>query len=395
MVDRPLRFLHTSDLRLDSPLEGASQVPAALRELFRDAPLLAARRLFDHAVAQRVDFIVLAGNVIDLSRAGPSELALLVEQFQRLAAEGIAVYWAGGATDSPEAWPTSLPLPPSVKRYPRGRCESFTHCRADGGAIASIIGYSTSAEGRIPLDIRPSTAGLPSIAVVPGEVDTDLSTRGIDYVALGSRSGSPQGRSPGEPGLHGAALVEIEVGQPPRMTPLDCDVVRWCDLEINAGAHTGREPLERLLAEHAQRLVDAGPGRPLLASWRIAIQGPVPATVHRSRLAADLLAWLRAEYGQRVPPIWSVSLVIDTAAPRSTDFRSDSVVSHYLGELERLAALGSPSAGAALVLPIVSGSPTGELHRFLSIADPPAWDDVVREAALLGTDLLTAEEDAG
>src|SRR5262245_35055356 len=105
MSQRPFRFLHAADLHLDRQPADIAEVPEQLADLLIDCPLRAAERLFDAAIDQRVDFVILAGDVIDPARCSPRELLFLVEQFQRLKGRNIAVYWCGGANDSAAAWP--------------------------------------------------------------------------------------------------------------------------------------------------------------------------------------------------------------------------------------------------------------------------------------------------
>ena len=59
------RFLHASDLHLDRPPRGLAEVPDHLRSVLAEAPYRAAERVFDAAVKERVDFVVLSGDVID------------------------------------------------------------------------------------------------------------------------------------------------------------------------------------------------------------------------------------------------------------------------------------------------------------------------------------------
>ena len=56
MPGEPFRFLHASDLHLEQPLAGLDEIPDHLRDRLVDAPLAAARSVFDAAVAEAVDF---------------------------------------------------------------------------------------------------------------------------------------------------------------------------------------------------------------------------------------------------------------------------------------------------------------------------------------------------
>ncbi len=95
MSNRSFRFLHAGDFHLERPLMGVAEVPDHLRDLFLEAPYLAARRVFDAALAEDVRFVVLTGGICVPSAAGPRGPLFLAEQFVRLAERGIGVYSAG------------------------------------------------------------------------------------------------------------------------------------------------------------------------------------------------------------------------------------------------------------------------------------------------------------
>ena len=94
-----LRLLHASDLHLERPIYGLAEVPDQLHDLLIDAPYRAAEQVFEAALAEDVDAVLLAGDVLDVDRAGPPAIMLLLEHFARLSDRGIPVYWAGGKVD--------------------------------------------------------------------------------------------------------------------------------------------------------------------------------------------------------------------------------------------------------------------------------------------------------
>src|SRR5262245_15288823 len=115
MSFEPVRFLHASDLHLEQPPYGLADIPEHLRSRLIEAPYSAATRLFDAAVAEKVDFVILAGDVLDLHAAGARGLLFLADQFTRLAERNIDIYWAPGEVDLPERWPAAtVPLPANV-----------------------------------------------------------------------------------------------------------------------------------------------------------------------------------------------------------------------------------------------------------------------------------------
>ncbi len=60
-----MKFIHTADLHLDSPLRGLASYPDAPAERLRTATRDAFRNLVSLAADEQVDFMVIAGDVYD------------------------------------------------------------------------------------------------------------------------------------------------------------------------------------------------------------------------------------------------------------------------------------------------------------------------------------------
>lgn len=60
-----MKFIHTADLHLDSPLRGLSSYADAPAEWLRTATRDAFQNLVSHAIDEQVDFVVIAGDVYD------------------------------------------------------------------------------------------------------------------------------------------------------------------------------------------------------------------------------------------------------------------------------------------------------------------------------------------
>src|SRR5512145_1619306 len=103
MSHTPFRFLHASDFHLEQPLTGLADVPEHLRELILDAPYTSVAKVIETAMLDGVAFVVLSGDIVEPLLAGPRGLLFLIEQFEKLAAKEIEVFWAGGAVDPPDA----------------------------------------------------------------------------------------------------------------------------------------------------------------------------------------------------------------------------------------------------------------------------------------------------
>ena len=91
MSGHSLRFLHTSDVHLEQPLYGVAEIPDHLRDTFLDAPFQAVQQIVDLAIEHEVDFVLLAGDVVQFHQSGPRAAMFLADQFRRLDIKGISV----------------------------------------------------------------------------------------------------------------------------------------------------------------------------------------------------------------------------------------------------------------------------------------------------------------
>ena len=95
-MSETLKFIHASDLHLDVSISGLLELPQHLIEVLANAPYHAATKIVDTAVAERVDFVLLAGDLFDIESNNARSAAFLLNQFRRLNEKGIEVYWVAG-----------------------------------------------------------------------------------------------------------------------------------------------------------------------------------------------------------------------------------------------------------------------------------------------------------
>lgn len=413
MSNWPFRFVHAGDFHLEQPPQGVAEVPDHLRELFLEAPYWAAQRVFETVLSEEAEFLILSGDVLNPRHTGPRGPLFLVEQFGRLAQREIPVYWAGGRTDPPDAWPSAITLPENVRRFPRGRLEEFVHQR-DAVPLARLIGVSRDRERKVRasrFDADP--AGLFSIAVVHGSAEAAaLQPRGIHYWALGGRHdrstlfsspqvahypGSPQGRRPEEDGAHGCTLVQVDQQQP-RTSLVPTDVMRWLSQRVVVDEVTTRDDLETLLRERMQTLIETTPGVDLLVSWTVAGSGPLLGQLRRGSLATELLGWLRSEYGFGPPAAWSLALEVELPAALPPEwYEQETIRGDFLRAIRQLQVNSAEPLDLDSYL--AEEHLAGTDQRFapvpapaVTIADKQTRQRVLRQAAWLGVDLLSGEE---
>lgn len=421
MANRPFRFIHASDFHLDAVPHGIADVPDSLRDALVDAPYRAATRVFELAIHEHVDFVVLAGDILSPPEAGPRGWAFLVDQFQRLGENGIVVYWAGGEVDPPDSWPASIDLPANVHVFGSQRVERVTY-EADEEPICHVLGVSSSPRGRIrAAEFVPPDDGLFSLAVVHGRAEAEqLARQPIQYWALGGRHeretltmsttvaqhcGTPQGRSPDELGPHGCLVVQVDDEGRARSTFVPTDAVRFLHeaLTLPASAQVDRlqrelaerEELQRMLAARAQSLLANHTGPDLLVSWAIRAPESVSLQLRSGTLASDLLGRLRADFTVRRPALWSTALCAARDASVLGQLPGDLFDQEtILGEFLRTARAWERDPLTPIDLEPLVGPGFAALadSADIGLTEVGLRNEVLGEVARLGVDLLSPGE---
>ena len=318
MSGEPIRFIHAADLHLEQPMSGIGPVPDALKASLIDAPFAAAARVFETARLERVDFVVLSGDIVHPVMAGPGGLCFLVDQLEELAALQIPVYWGGGRVDRFHQWPKAAVLPEKVFRS--ASRDVRTHPFYRGGEVAALIQLS-GYQGRGALDgslFSCGEQGPPVIAVGYGDLKPSKSTtQAVHYWALGGRHqrsteelgnsilhypGTPQGRSPAETGVHGCSLVEIDSRCRIETQLVECDGVQWIRRELRLTASTSRRKMERQLVELTKDLLAETRNQPQLVQW--AIGGTDRVSWTSPTVAAEVMAMLRQRFASAAADLW-------------------------------------------------------------------------------------------
>ena len=256
-----MKFIHAADIHLDSPLVGLQFYEGAPVDEVRGATRRALENLIELAVAEKVDFVLLAGDLYDGDWKDYNTGLFLSNQMSRLREEGIRVFIISGNHDAASQITRHLRMPDNVKflsvRNPETvkieklglaihgqgyAARAVTEDMAGGYPLASPHHFNigllhTSLDGR---------EGHESYA--PTNVSSLLS-KGYDYWALGhvhAREivckepwivfpGNIQGRHIRETGPKGCMLVEEQDGRVVRVEHRELDVMRWAVAVVDAG----------------------------------------------------------------------------------------------------------------------------------------------------------------
>lgn len=202
----PFRFVHTADIHLDSPLRSLAMRNGDLAELVGDASRQAFVSIVDLCLAERVDALVIAGDLYDGDQTSMKTARFLASQMTRLHQAGISVFKIRGNHDALSRISKQLVFPDTVTIF-GGRSQSVL--QTAGGLDVMVHGvsfaspkapdsllpkYSAPREGAVNVGImHTSLAGSPGHDVYAPCNATDLHAHGFDYWALGHIHGRMEG----------------------------------------------------------------------------------------------------------------------------------------------------------------------------------------------------------
>jgi DNA repair exonuclease SbcCD nuclease subunit len=248
-----MKFIHTADIHLDSPLYRLEAYEGAPVEEVRQASRRAFENLIDLAIEESVDFVLIAGDLFDGDWKDYNTGLYFIKQAGRLSDARIQVFIVSGNHDAAGKMTRSLPYPDNVHvlswRKPETRIIDHLKVAVHGQSFSKVavtdnlaIDYPEPVPGHFNIGLLHTSltgrAGHENYA--PCSLD-DLLYKGFDYWALGHVhqfemvsqeppiifSGCIQGRHVRETGAKGCVLVTAEDGEPLEITRHDMDVIRW------------------------------------------------------------------------------------------------------------------------------------------------------------------------
>ena len=342
-VTTSFRFLHAADIHLDSPLKGLAGQEGNAAERVRTATREALARLVALAIDEKVDFLVIAGDLYDGNWRDYQTGLFFVGQMGRLNSAGIPVYLLHGNHDAESQITRRLELPGNVRVFGTRKPETFVVEELNVAIHGQSFRQREVTDNLVP-DYPAPMPGAFNIGVLhtglggkgghanyaPCSLD-DLVNKGYDYWALGHVHraevlhesphivfpGNLQGRHIRETGAKGARLVTVDDNEIAGLVSVPCDVVRWTVLKVPMNDADGmgdvtdgvRAALESAVAKEAD-------GR--LLACRVVLEGRTE--VHARLVASEdqVLAEVRAgalALGDEVAWIERVVIATDPVSP--------------------------------------------------------------------------------
>lgn len=397
--------------------------------------------IVDCAIDEGVDLVALSGDVVDQANRYYEAVGPLEAGIRKLATRGIpTVAVAGNHDHDVLPWLAESLAPEDFRLLGRGgRWERFTYERdgrpalhIDGWSFPQhrhtddpLRGYSLEGGGAVPvLGLLHADLDAPRSVYAPVAL-ADLRSRPVGFWLLGhvhaprhlqdGRSqilypGSPQAMDPGEPGVHGAWLLEIDGGGRFVTRHVPLATVRYETLAVDLEGVADERGLGLRVREAVQarleRCVEDGCGPLRYLALRLVLSGRT--AVHREIEAAaeSIVADLRPEHAgvmavvERVTTVARPSLDLDALARAgdATGLLARLVLEIERGqdgtgtgsaELERLVRAAARAATDARSAAAYSALPREE-------AEMPADEArrVLTDQALVLLDTLLAQKEA-
>ena len=343
----PFCFLQASDFRLDTPCYGVLNLPDELRDRFVDARYIAAERVFDAAIQHDVDFLVLAGGLLDARLPGLRGPWFLSEQFRRLADHGIDIYWAGSTFETRDRWPAHAEIPANVRQL-SVESSGIVHRRQDE-PVARLLSippgkletFQIGESLDFTIAVQPRTTSVPQ-----------RWNAGIDYWALGGQShheteqvgevvahfaGSPQGRSPAESGRHSCSLIHVDASGKVQIDPLATNVVRWHHEYVRAETAATWSALEQQLQQAQAEFALDSAAEIVLIQWTVSGSGLAVQRLLEPEYHAQLLGCLNAEQSRQNPARWTIGIDVRIDASDADAWqKQQTTLGAFLRELQEM-----------------------------------------------------------
>ncbi|MFM7975522.1 MAG: exonuclease SbcCD subunit D [Pirellula sp.] len=403
MGKESIRFLHAGDFHLERPMQDLTDIPEHLKAALVDAPWKAAEAVFESAIVENVDFVLLTGDLLNPISTGASGPAFLLDQFERLAQRNILVYWAGGSVDEPDRWPEAVSLPSNVHYFSKKEVESVVF-RRNGSALATILGRSSDGRESIrSAEYQCDADGTYVIALAHGNADRDsLLSERIDFWAIGNDHnrktlhgeaphmrvcGTTQGRGFSEEGAHGFWTVEVDGTHDAQITTTDVDHFRYITQTLDVEDLAMGRDMRELMSKRISRLQSEHGTRHLIVRWRVELDLENAAMVGPEAID-EILGWLRREYSHGACSVWSTEIEILSPKSYPSKWQEEDTI---LGDFLRTSQEHRKSLGQHLNLkPLLESETLGTTawQQLLIDDTPSVTGSALDRATLLGVDML-------
>ena len=302
-----MRFIHCADVHLDTPLQGLAQYPGAPVSEIRNATRRAFEKVLEAAVTEKVDFLVIAGDLYDTGLKSFESALFFNKQMARLKDAGINVYLIYGNHDAASKLIKQLRPPGNVHIFRTTEPQTFSNnelrvaIHGQSFATPEVIEdlaakYPPPVPGFFNIGVlHTNLAGISEHANYAPCTLEMLKNKGYQYWALGHvhnrqilcndpyivYPGNIQGRHGKEQGEKSCVLVTVSEAGAVSIDTISTSAVPWFQADIDASdCQTADEVYEKLRIELEQMLSRS---KERVTAVRLRVVGTTEAHVELSR----------------------------------------------------------------------------------------------------------------
>ncbi len=349
-----LKFVHAADLHLDSPFVGLCEAEPEIHRLLLEATFKAFDNVIELCLQERVDFLLVAGDVYDGKDRSLRAQLRFREGLQRLSDAGIRAYVVHGNHDPLDGWTASLKWPDSVHIFGGRSPESIVYER-DGEPKAIIHGISfkkTDIRENLALRFKRQDSPLFQVGLLHCNVGSDtghepyapcsradLESSRLDYWALGHvhkmqvlkeqgpcivYSGNTQGRHINEAGPRGCFLVSVDAGGEVQMKFVVTDVVRWLSAKVPIDGIADVDGLIDRLQQCLMDVQSSSDERPTIFRLTLTGRGPMHVELCRPGRLDEYMEQARNLGASLSPFVWPAGMRLKTSPEIDVELRMKS-----------------------------------------------------------------------
>ena len=317
--------------------------PENVANALRDATFRAYENIVELCIVERVDALLVAGDVYDSADRSLRAQLKFVEGLKRLHTAGIRSFVCHGNHDPLDGWEARLNYPPSCTRFGANFNAVPVFKEDPKRAIVLGISYATrdvtknlvQPLGRVDPDsffigLLHANVGnnLEHGPYAPCSLD-DLVQSGVEYWALGHvhtrqilneqsptvvYPGNSQGRHPNETGPRGVYIAEVADGENIRLNFRPVDTVRWERLNLDISHIETEQHLFDSLHQQVEDALDSADGRSVVLRVTLSGRGDLYYSLRQPNFIRDLSENLNDAWAGRSPFAWCERIKDETAS---------------------------------------------------------------------------------
>lgn len=353
-----MKFIHTADIHLDSPLVGLAAYQDAPVQQLRTVTRDAFSRLVDAAIEEEVDFMVIAGDLYDGSWKDYNTGHYFCREMGRLNKAKIPVYLLYGNHDSESEMTKKLSLPSNVNVFESRKPSTYRietlkvalHGRSyrEAATFENLASsYPEPIAGWLNIGVLHTALGgyAAHQPYAPCSLD-ELTVKGYDYWALGHvhehailqkdpwivYPGNLQGRHIREIGERGAVLVTADETGIQSVERLCVDMLRWYVVDVDASVAATLQEVASLAGRAIEQLIFEVTA-PMHLALRVRIIGKTTTNGElfglETQLREEILGQVASQGADR---IWVEKVKIETES--SVDSLNINTRSDAISELQ-------------------------------------------------------------